>query len=94
MGLKDPKFDELYWNVNGNGWNFTMDTILGEIHYPSGAKLIQFHGYTGRSGETGSAFKTETLEDGILFTTTRAFDLGEGITVRVAWEKNHLIFTK
>src|SRR3989338_7396070 len=23
----DEKFDELYWNVNGNGWEFTIDSL-------------------------------------------------------------------
>jgi uncharacterized membrane protein YgcG len=92
LGLKDPKFDELYWNVNGNGWKFTIDTIRGEVHYPSDATLIQFRGYTGRNGEMGLAYKADTLEDGVLFTSTRAFNAGEGMTIGVAWEKNHLTY--
>ncbi|MDH4472087.1 MAG: DUF2207 domain-containing protein [Fluviicola sp.] len=92
LGLKDPKFDELYWNVNGNGWIFTIDTVRGEVHYPKDAKLVQFRAYTGRMGEMGLAFKADTLEDGVMFTSTRAFSAQEGMTIGVAWDKNHLTY--
>ena len=48
--LYNEKFDELYWNVNGNGWEVEMDQLSATIHYPKGAELIQYDGYTGRFG--------------------------------------------
>jgi len=92
LGLKNSKYDELYWNVNGNGWYFTIDTIRGEVHYPKGSKLVQYKAYTGRTGELGLAYTADTLEDGILFTSTRAFSATEGMTVAVAWNKNNLTY--
>ena len=35
------EFDELYWNVNGNGWGFMIDSISATLHYPGDAKLYQ-----------------------------------------------------
>ena len=29
--------DELYWNVNGNGWTFAMDQVSADVHLPAAA---------------------------------------------------------
>ncbi len=39
-----PKYDELYWNVTGNGWAFHMDEASATIHLPAGAKDHPEHG--------------------------------------------------
>ena len=32
--------DELYWNVNGNGWVFYADSVSCTIHFPKGAAIL------------------------------------------------------
>ncbi|MBN7810458.1 DUF2207 domain-containing protein [Algoriphagus sp. H41] len=45
-------YDELYWNVNGTQWPFTVGKIRAEIFLPQGAELIQQACYTGQYGST------------------------------------------
>lgn len=43
-------YDELYWNVNGTQWPFSVGKISAEILLPPGAELIQKACYTGEYG--------------------------------------------
>lgn len=45
-------YDELYWNVNGTQWPFSVGKIRAEIFLPLGAELIQMACYTGQYGST------------------------------------------
>ncbi len=82
------KFDELYWNVTGNGWDFPIDDAMVRITLPQGARIIQHDESTGayRSRDnnsrvlsaTGNVFEAET---------TAALDPRQGFTVAVAWQK-------
>ena len=49
-----PKYDELYWNVTGNGWVFPIDRATATISLPSPAGFIQHAAYTGAQGSTES----------------------------------------
>src|SRR5690606_977928 len=44
--------DELYWNVNGNGWVFTADSVSCRIHFPPGSSVMETACYTGSYGST------------------------------------------
>lgn len=46
------KFDELYWNVTGNGWSFRMDSVSCSIILPKGAAPLSNKCYTGNQGST------------------------------------------
>jgi len=46
------RFDELYWNVTGNGWVFRIERAEGIIHLPPGAAVLQTASYTGPDGAT------------------------------------------
>jgi len=81
-------FDELYWNVTGNGWSFVIDRALAVIELPPGAQIEDKVAYTGRFGEKGGAYTVGFDEDGrVTFTTTRPLMAGEGLTIAVAWPK-------
>lgn len=80
--------DELYWNVNGNGWSFTADTVSCNIHFPETAKIKEYRCYTGAMGSTASECKAkQTAANEIYFENTRRFDANEGLTVAVGIEK-------
>ena len=49
-------FDELYWNVTGNGWTFPIEAAEAVIELPSGARILQHAGYTGFQGARGQDF--------------------------------------
>ncbi len=80
-------FDELYWNVTGNGWTFPIDSAQAIIDLPPGAKILQEAGYTGRQGERGQDYTVRRGDGFIVFKTTRALAPREGLTVAVAWPK-------
>jgi uncharacterized membrane protein YgcG len=80
-------FDELYWNVTGNGWTFPIDRAEAVIELPSGAKIRRYAAYTGYQGERGHDVTVKPGDRDIVFTTTRGLAPKEGLTVAVAWPK-------
>lgn len=86
-------FDELYWNVTGNGWSFVIDEASLTVELPEGAqgKVISFDGYTGYSGDKGKNFSASCDVFGnITFSTTRPLLPGEGLTIVVSWPKGYV----
>jgi len=81
-------FDELYWNVTGNGWTFPIDHAEAVVVLPEGAKVTKYAAYTGPMGAKGQDFRISHDRAGnIVFTTTRGFGPREGLTIAVAWPK-------
>lgn len=81
-------YDELYWNVTGNGWTFAMDAVRAVVQLPPGATIRQFSAYTGPFGAQGQDFRVSYDGAGnIVFTTTRGLAPREGLTIAVAWPK-------
>jgi uncharacterized membrane protein YgcG len=80
-------FDELYWNVTGNGWTFAIDQAEARIELPPGAMVLQHAGYTGPQGAKGRDFTAWVSGREIGFKTTRPLGPREGLTVAVAWPK-------
>ncbi|MEE4263091.1 MAG: DUF2207 domain-containing protein [Desulfobacteraceae bacterium] len=83
-------FDELYWNVTGNGWSFAIDHASAVVKLPPGAEILQTAGYTGPTGSDGQDFISDFDEEGnITFATTRTLKPKEGLTIAVAWPKGY-----
>ena len=80
-------FDELYWNVTGNGWTFAIDRAEAVIELPPGAKILKSAAYTGYQGGRGQDFTVQTGDHDIVFKTTRQLAPRQGLTVAVAWPK-------
>jgi hypothetical protein len=81
-------FDELYWNVTGNGWTFPIDHAEAVVVLPDGAKVTKYAAYTGPTGATGQDFRVSYNRSGnIVFSTTRGLGPREGLTIAVAWPK-------
>jgi uncharacterized membrane protein YgcG len=80
-------FDELYWNVTGNGWTFAIDRAEAVIELPPGAKILNSAAYTGYQGDPGQAFTVRAGDRDIVFKTTRALGPKQGLTVAVSWPK-------
>jgi uncharacterized membrane protein YgcG len=81
-------YDELYWNVTGNGWDFPIDRAAARITLPSPARFGQRSAYTGTQGSTERAARVVFEEAGrIRFDTTRPLGSREGLTVAVAFPK-------
>jgi len=83
--------DELYWNVNGNGWSFSADSISCTIEFPMGADIAEYACYTGPYGNTASNCTAIILAPNrIMFRGSKIFEAYEGLTVAAAIQKGIL----
>jgi len=86
-------FDELYWNVTGNGWEFPIERVSATVTLPAGAsgRLRTMDGYTGPFGAKGKDF-TASIDrsSAIRYRTTRGLGSEEGMTLVAAWPKGYL----
>ncbi len=82
-----PEFDEIYWNVNGNGWAFFIDSISATVHLPTAAQVRQTACYTGAMGSTERACSDSIIDAHTVHFTGRAMGYYEGLTVAVGFQK-------
>lgn len=81
-------YDELYWNVTGNGWDFSIDHASVTVRLPPGANIVQSSAYTGYAGVQGADFRVISGEGNVYRAeTTRWLRSNEGFTIAVAWPK-------
>ncbi|WP_288427808.1 DUF2207 domain-containing protein [uncultured Agrobacterium sp.] len=83
-------YDELTWNVTGNGWQFPMREISATISLPQGAKPTDTAVFTGKLGAKGKDARILTEGNEVFFASTRPFYEGEGMTVAVQLPKGVL----
>ena len=89
LGFFD-KYDELYWNVTGNGWGFNIDKVSATVILPDGIDpgKIKALAFTGRAGTRGKDYKAVVKTNGqIEFTTTIRLFPYEGLTIVVQFPK-------
>ncbi len=89
LGFFDD-YDELYWNVTGNGWVFPIDHASIRMELPSAvyAGDLRTDFYTGPQGTSGKDAELRILNGtGIKVETTRGLQAHEGLTVAVGWPK-------
>ena len=81
-------FDELYWNVTGNGWSFPILSASACVDLPPGASPRSIEAYTGPQGSKAQDFEI-TGKPGcdVSIKTTRPLNPGEGLTIVVTWPK-------
>jgi len=85
--------DELYWNVNGNGWTFAMDEISAAVSLPPmgaapvPAAQLKLEAYTGPFGARGRDYLAQASDGGAAFRTTRRLGAGEGLTIVLMFPK-------
>ncbi|MFT4181706.1 MAG: DUF2207 domain-containing protein [Rhizobium sp.] len=84
-------YDELYWNVTGNGWQFPILRASATIILPDGVKPQRFAYFTGVAGATGKNATVIQQPDRIVFSTTRPLAKGEGLTVSVMLPKGSVV---
>ncbi len=76
-------YDELYWNVNGNGWEFDIDSISCVVNFPDGATVNSFSCYTGKYGDTAKdcngMFDEKTSR--LVFSSNVKMLKNEGLTI-------------
>ena len=81
-------FDELYWNVTGNGWDFAIDRAQAEIRLPQTAAFGDRAVYTGAAGSTDALARVADERPGMIrFETTAPLQPRDGLTIAAAWPK-------
>jgi uncharacterized membrane protein YgcG len=81
-------YDELFWNVTGNGWDFPIDRADVTIRLPPGANIRQHAEYTGPQGSTENDSRVMTAAGEVFHAeTTRGLLSNEGFSVAVGWQK-------
>lgn len=82
------EYDELYWNVTGNGWDFPIEAASATLHLPGDATILQQSVYTGIQGSTeANAVVNVVTDNEMRFRTTAPLEPQEGLTIAVAWQK-------
>ncbi len=80
--------DELYWNVNGNGWSFSCDSISALIQFPKNARIMESACYTGVQGSASTSCRSRILSDSsIFFSAIGSLMPFEGLTIAASVEK-------
>nr|WP_194287585.1 DUF2207 domain-containing protein [Agrobacterium sp. ICMP 6402] len=80
-------YDELTWNVTGNGWQFPMGEISATVVLPEGVKATDTNVFTGPLGAKGKDARVLSEGNEVFFASTRPFSVGEGMTVAVKLPK-------
>jgi uncharacterized membrane protein YgcG len=81
-------YDELYWNVTGNGWVFPIEQASAAITLPDNSTGKHTDCYTGAKGATGKDCSVEDRGNVQIFTTTSQLAPREGLTVAVAFPRD------
>jgi uncharacterized membrane protein YgcG len=83
-----PDYDELYWNVTGNGWTFAIDVAEARITLLDAVPFQKTSVYTGPQGSTGKDAAIIARQPGvIMFQTTHPLLPRNGLTVAASWQK-------
>ena len=80
-------YDELTWNVTGNGWQFPMRDISATVSLPENVTPTDTAVFTGKLGATGKDARVMTEGNEVFFASTRPFYQGEGMTIAVKLPK-------
>ncbi|RZS95290.1 DUF2207 domain-containing protein [Cecembia calidifontis] len=80
-------YDEIYWNVNGFGWDFRVEKISATVSIPIEADFKEYACYTGYSGSTEQNCKIEKLADGRLFFEAENLSAYQNLTIAAGFTK-------
>jgi hypothetical protein len=85
-------YNELYWNVTGNFWQFPIDRAEATINLPPGARITQYASYTGPAGSRANNAQCQEWSNRTLHCwTTTALASNEGLTVAAGFAKGAVL---
>ncbi len=81
--------DELYWNVTGNFWKTSIARASATVSLPGDlpAQHLWSACFTGVMGSATTDCRAEKQGNGAAFQSAGGLKIGEGLTVRLGWEK-------
>ena len=83
-------YDELYWNVTGNDWNFSIDKARVRVSFPSNVEIQK----SGISFYTGAEYSKEQhaeQTESLTFETTVPLLSHEGFTIAIPFDKGAIL---
>lgn len=80
-------YDEFYWNVNGNLWDFPVDKISAKVTLPENGEILQNACYTGKYGDDESNCTSEKSASNSFVFNAEKLGQNEGLTVAVGFKK-------
>ncbi|MEO0909402.1 MAG: DUF2207 domain-containing protein [Pseudomonadota bacterium] len=85
-------YDELFWNVTGNFWDFPILKTTAVFFLPDGVRPQDVIGFTGRVGSTEQAVRitSATTANTVNATATRKLNLREGLSVAIKMPKGSI----
>ena len=86
-----PEYDEFYWNVNGNAWEFNIDEISAKLTLPENAELIQTSCYTGSYGTNASNCSENKLSSNVIEWSAKDLKFNEGLTIAAGFNKGLIL---
>ena len=85
-------YDELFWNVTGNGWIFPIDHASATVHLPAGisSDQVKLGGYTGPQGSMRTDLTYSADAGGAFqFESEHSLPAYNGLTIRLDLPKGH-----
>ena len=79
-------YDELYWNITGNDWNFVIDKARAQVSLPANAR-VQSENISLYTGPSGAKEHNARQVGTLTFETTRPLSYREGFTIAVPFDK-------
>ncbi len=76
-------YDNLVWNVTGNGWLFPIENATATVSLPGDAKPEDATVYTGPRGARGKDATAQLSGTTASFAMTRGLSVGEGLTIDI-----------
>ncbi|WP_044397571.1 DUF2207 domain-containing protein [Lacinutrix sp. Hel_I_90] len=80
-------YDEIYWNVNGFGWDFPVDQVSSQVTLPAAGRIIQNSCYTGRYGSSDTNCSSIILSENSIRFSADNLSAGENLTIAVGFNK-------
>ncbi|PBJ12845.1 DUF2207 domain-containing protein [Flavobacterium sp. ACN6] len=80
------EFDEVYWNVTGNYWEFDIENVTAKVTLPKSAKAIQTYCYTGIFGSKANDCNAKIVDNFVYF-TSKNLKHKEGFTIAAGFPK-------
>lgn len=81
--------DELYWNVNGTGWDFVVEQVGAAVRLPTavGTDRLRAYGFTGAQASREQALTATLREDGADYAATRPLGPSENLSIVLEFPK-------
>lgn len=80
-------FDELYWNVTGNGWGFSIDKASCQIQLPAKATFLTQIAIQVYKGQSNMIACSESSQHVVSFRTMKRLSPLEGLTISISIKK-------